>query len=187
MTYDNAFQRILAQHSAPTLLGVKCANLVSLDAVQQEVALAASQFNRLACKRGLRSRILCQCRRRTLLLVYNVAQLGERLRQPDVQSMLRQWGYRDFTVRACLDRLSERMRANGEFPHEIGIFLGYPMEDVIGFIENRGENYKFCGCWKVYGSEQSARKMFASYDQCRHDLCHKMNEGRDLYQALRLM
>ncbi len=44
--------------------------------------------------------------------------------------MLRQWGYREFTIRACLDRLSERMRANGEFPHEIGIFLGYPLEGM---------------------------------------------------------
>ncbi len=88
MANYHAFQLTLAQHSAPTLLGLKCANLVSFHAVQQEVALAASQFNRLVRERGLRSRILCQCRKRTLLLVYNVAQLSARLRQPDVQSRL---------------------------------------------------------------------------------------------------
>ncbi len=39
--------------------------------------------------------------------------------------------------------ISERYRAHmegkGDFPHEIGLLLGYPPEDVIGFIENRGQ------------------------------------------------
>ena len=32
--------------------------------------------------------------------------------------------------------LQKRLNSNG-FPHEIGLFLGYPMTDVLGFIEGR--------------------------------------------------
>lgn len=47
-----------------------------------------------------------------------------------------------------------------DFPHEIGLFLGYPLEDVQGFIENRAEGYKCVGCWKVYGDEEYAKQEF---------------------------
>ncbi|MEG1311256.1 MAG: DUF3793 family protein [Romboutsia sp.] len=38
-----------------------------------------------------------------------------------------------------------------EFPHEIGIFLGYPLKDVVGFMGYG--SYKFCKVrhWNVYG------------------------------------
>ena len=49
---------------------------------------------------------------------------------------------------------------------EIGVFLGYPLGDVIGFIENSGRNCKCCGCWKVYCDECQARKTFAQYKKC---------------------
>ena len=85
----------------------------------------------------------------------------------------------------CLERLSERTKCD-DFPHEIGIFLGYPAEDVRGFVENGGCNYKLCGCWKVYGSVESARRKFAAYDRCREYLCGRLEQGEDLYQALKI-
>lgn len=52
------------------------------------------------------------------------------------------------------------------FPHEIGIFLGYPLEDVKGFIENSGRHFKICGQWKVYSDTKRAEKLFAKYAEC---------------------
>ena len=31
---------------------------------------------------------------------------------------------------------------SGEFPHEVGLFLSYPPEDVKGFIDHRANNFK---------------------------------------------
>ena len=71
-----------------------------------------------------------------------------------------------------MDRLSERMRANNGFPHEIGVFLGYPPEDVMGFVRNKGKNYKYNGYWKVYGDVEQCKRRFAAYDSCRrHAAC----------------
>ena len=62
------------------------------------------------------------------------------------------------------------------------MFLGYPLCDVIGFIENRGQGSKCCGCWKVYGDEQEAKKQFARYDKCSHIYQRLFREGRSLWQ-----
>ena len=46
-----------------------------------------------------------------------------------------------------------------DFPHEIGIFLGYPLKDVVGFMGYG--NYKFCKTryWRVYGDESISDKI----------------------------
>ena len=53
-----------------------------------------------------------------------------------------------------------------KFPHEIGVFLGYPLQDVKGFIENNGRNSKYTGLWKVYGDKAASIRMFKKYRKC---------------------
>jgi hypothetical protein len=69
-------------------------------------------------------------------------------------------------VSATLAHLQNRL-ARGAFPHEVGLFLGYPAEDVLGFVEHKGQNYKLCGYWKVYGDVEQAKLRFRQYDVCR--------------------
>ena len=103
------------------------------------------------------------------------------------KAILQQIGYPETsTLEAKLNRLAERIQNEPQFPHEIGIFLGYPSEDVIGFMENKGENYKLCGYWKVYGDAEQAKRTFINYDKCRDFLCNKLNQGYDIYQALKI-
>ena len=63
-------------------------------------------------------------------------------------------------------QLKERLRTSACFPHEIGLFLGYPLPDVIGFIRNRGRNCKCCGFWKVYSNEWETRQLFEKFRKC---------------------
>ncbi len=37
------------------------------------------------------------------------------------------------------------MNQGKQFPHEMGLLLGYPVEDVVGFMENNGKNYLYSG------------------------------------------
>ena len=66
--------------------------------------------------------------------------------------------------------------------HEIGVFLDYPLEDVVGFIENAGQNYKCSGCWKVYCNECEAVKLFARYKKCRDVYMRLWHQGRSVLQ-----
>ena len=67
-----------------------------------------------------------------------------------------------------------------EFPHEVGLFLSYPPEDVKGFIENRAANAKCTGVWKVYGDERQARQTFAKYKKCTQVYCERWQSGSGL-------
>ena len=181
------FNKKLAFHSAPTLLGIKCASLISLLSDEFEIGYHSKMFNERAAVKGLKTRVLCECKKRTLMLVYNEKQLAKRLNNQEVKSMLAEHGYPlDASLEENLNYLAKRIKVCDNFPHEIGIFLDYPLEDVKGFIENKGENFKLCGCWKVYGSEDKAKRTFSNYKKCRDFLCNKLNDGIDIYQALRI-
>lgn len=181
------FSQKLAQHSAPTLLGIKCASLISLGTEHFALEEHIACFNARAARRGLKSRILCHCGKRALLFVYHEEMLQKRLREPWAQKLLAALGYPlAGSIGECLHTLARRIAAADEFPHEIGVFLGYPQEDIEGFIANRGENCKLCGCWKVYGCEESAKRAFSNYEKCRRFLSDRLEQGLDLYQALRI-
>ena len=153
-------EKKLAFHTAPSLLGIKCASLFTLSRSEFDICGNARRFNRRAAARGLKIKVLreeCSCAGRSLILVYSPKLLAARLSAPENRELLREYGYTDdLPLDECLERLSERTKCD-DFPHEIGIFLGYPAEDVRGFVENGGCNYKLCGCWKVYGSVESAQ------------------------------
>ncbi len=179
-----AFQRKLAEHTAPSLLGIKCACLVSVSSSECEVHENVRLFNRRAAGKGLRIRVLSEGER-CLMLLYNEIRLEACLGVPERREILRRFGYTDdMTLGECLDRLSERLNSGAGFPHEIGVFLDYPARDILGFIENNGRNYKLCGCWKVYSDAEKAARAFENYDKCRKFLRRKMNMGEDLYCAI---
>ena len=71
---------------------------------------------------------------------------------------------------------------SGEFPHEVGLFLSYPPEDVKGFIDHRANNFKCAGLWKVYGDEEKARLLFAKYRKCTEIYCALWQSGSKLEQ-----
>lgn len=84
----------------------------------------------------------------------------------DVQAFLQGCGYPEGTWQHQLAHLSARLCTETDFPHEIGVFLGYPLEDVIGFVRHKGKNYTCKGYWKAYGDPEAARARFASYRKC---------------------
>ena len=73
---------------------------------------------------------------------------------------------------------------NGEkipqFPHEIGIFLGYPLWDVRGFLENEGKNFAYLGYWKVYRDVQNAKLLFQRFDAIREQALEELGRGMTL-------
>ena len=72
---------------------------------------------------------------RCLLLVYRPERLERQLADPAVRSLLLQEGYPvEGGLEAMLETLTCRL-AQEDFPHEVGLFLGYPHEDVEGFRE----------------------------------------------------
>ena len=84
----------------------------------------------------------------------------------------------------CVASLMRRLRqcAQDAFPHEIGLFLGYPPEDVAGFIEHKADGCKCVGCWKVYGDVQKATALFDRYKRCTTSYLNAWKHGKTVEQ-----
>ena len=67
---------------------------------------------------------------------------------------------------------------SGEFPHEVGLFLSHPPEEVKGFIAHRANDFKCAGLWKVYGNEEKARSLLAKYKNARRSTAHSGKAAR---------
>ncbi len=103
---------------------------------------------------------------RVLLYVFRPKRLSRDLTEVQARRILTERGYAVEQPVKCIRRLMERLGEGEDFPHEIGLFLGYPPEDVAGFIQNHAEGCKFTGCWKVYGDEERARMIFNRFKKC---------------------
>lgn len=162
------FDSMLIKHCSPTLAGLKPAGLFnfqfSSDAeAQKTVCLWNGELN----AKGIYIRILKLNSSRALIYVYRRRLLEKLLSDARIRQFLTPYGYESLSVSDALFLLEKRVEACLTFPHEIGVFLGYPLGDVIGFIKNSGRNCKCCGCWKVYCNEREALKTFALYEKCR--------------------
>ena len=176
----------LAQFCAPTLLGAKAASLVSLSREEfPELEVQVRDYSRQFAPCGLVFQVLWSYRRRSLLFVYRPNLLRQNLREPAAAALLEQLGYqRDGSVEEYLGQLRRRFGDADGFPHEIGLFLDYPAEDVAAFIATGGSGCKLCGYWKVYHDVEAARERFACYDACRLCLCRMLEAGSTISQLL---
>ena len=111
------------------------------------------------------------------LVKKGVRVLPVRMSADRVQILLKHKGYDCRKAAQCICRLVQNLHSDPDFPHEIGLFLGYPAEDVKGFIENKAACSKCSGCWKVYGDEQVARILFKKYKKCTEIYCRKWKSG----------
>ena len=151
------------------MAGLKPASLFRYQpGVGQSGSAMAAAWHAALCDRGVAVRVLKTCPRigAVLVYVYRPAQMDTLLKNCDVLHFLQSEGYRPGTADALLAQLSQRLCCEGDFPHEVGIFLGYPLADVVGFIQNHGQNFTACGHWKVYTDPAAAQQQFARYKKC---------------------
>lgn len=173
--------RYLIEHCAPTLASLKTASLFTYRA-EENLDRELEIWNARLAEKGVSVWVLRRRENTALVYVYRRAQLERDLLEPRTQALLRGCGYTDTAVQGALRRLQERLAVQDDFPHEIGVFLGYPVEDVVGFIENAGQNCKCCGCWKVYCDECTAMRTFAKFRKCRDVYKRLWQEGRSILQ-----
>ena len=161
---DNV-ETMLAFHGAPTLEGIKPGSLISFNKQRiKNCHLILKRYKKCMECKGIRFFIISETDNWLLLFIYRQNALNQVIQEDKVQEFLSFYGYVNFkNLNQCLNYLKTRMSLQKGFPHEIGIFLGYPLEDVKGFIENSGRHFKICGQWKVYSDTKRAEKLFAKY------------------------
>lgn len=182
------FESTIGYHCFAVLMGLKPSNLVSFSKTQVPMFPEyVEEYSEKLSQEGLKLEIICACRKHYLLLVYRPEQLQEYLSKKEAQEILRQDGYpENASLQELLMYLKKRLEERTEFPHEIGLFLGYPLDDVKGFQKYKGSECKMCGYWKVYGDVETARHTFAQFDRCRTFIQEQLQAGYTLTQVLQM-
>lgn len=185
--YKSNFEMKLAYHTAPSLYGIKASSLMKIKKDEYNEYLKGRTYTELSLS-GIKIRIVYEDKNSVLVLVYNENLLEKHINKYEVREYLNLYGYKCCkSVSECLEKLSSRIKNENNFPHEIGIFLGYPIEDVDGFIKNKGKKFKMCGFWKVYSDEEKTERTFRTYRNCRAYLCNKISNGADICEALGIL
>lgn len=159
---------LLIEHCAPTLARIKTANLFSCAYSDTKTLIYfLIYWNKNLNPKGVYLKLMKASGNRVLIYVYRKNKLREDLKDERTKDCLEKLGYSTERVEEVLNHLKRRICTMEEFPHEIGFFLGYPPQDVLGFIEHGGKNFKLCGCWKVYSDVKEAEKRFHMYRKCK--------------------
>lgn len=162
-------EETIVHYCAPTLAGMKTGNLFSCFFLsREEMTSEIRKYNRVLTKKGL-AIIAMKFEEKTgrgLIYVFRPGKLKRDLENSEARRLLQESGYSMDHPFSCLRELVQRVNGREHFPHEIGLFLSYPPEDVRGFIQNRADHCKCVGTWKVYGDEDQAKKVFARYQKC---------------------
>lgn len=171
--------RLVVEQCAPTLAGLKTASLFNTpfemsDLLDEEI----EELNRKFEKANMKFMVLSRKNGRALIYLVRPDHLKKDLAEEEAAEILMEMGYDPTHPKECLDKLSEKLQSDSAFPHEIGLFLGYPAGDVKGFMENRP--CKCYGVWKVYDNEAETMKKFAAFKKCTEEFTKRLSAGSSL-------
>ena len=170
-------QERVVRHCSPTLAGLKCGSMFRVESDLDGIRTQLHDLRLMLMPRGVRVAVIDSDGTGSLIYVYRPKQLSERLSEPETSEFLSGYGYDASDAVTMVNQLTERFSKCPSCPPEVGVFLDYPMEDVKGYIENKGMCCRCIGCWKVYGDVESAEKRFRSYKRCRDIYSRMYAEG----------
>ena len=161
---EKDMQRLAAEQCAPVMFGIKPSNLLIIDPGYDPVLMS------VVAGTGLKIRCFYFGGGRQVWFMYQEKMLIRYLSRPENREFMQEYGYTaDMSLGQILMHAAQRFREYKKglapFPHEMGIILGYPLEDVNGFMCNQGKNYLLSGYWKVYYRPANARRIFKEYDE----------------------
>lgn len=177
----------LALQCAPVITGVKISNLLIVKSVNKENVHKVKQILENST---VSYYVLLEQSDKTTILLYKKQQLSIYLSLKENRSFLKDLGYHETSLNNSLQLFASRYKNYIEeresFPHELGLFLGYPIEDVKGFIKNEGQNFLYKGYWKVYENLAEKKNLFQSFENSKEILIHLVSAGISVADIIKL-
>ena len=156
--------RILIKYASPTLAGVKTGSLFKIYKNNQlDLNKEIRNYNLLLNPLDVYLDIIYTCDKYSLIYLYRLKMLLHDLKNKNVINFLKAYGYEGILLKDYISHLKSRFEYFNKTPHEVGIFLGYPLNDVQSFIKHKGNNFKVCGCWKVYHDVEFCNNKFRTF------------------------
>ncbi len=170
----------LALELAEVLEGAKPANLIRISGRKRPCGRNLFRLwevfgPHLVHQAGLVARTLSRGEDFILLLIYHPETLRTLLNRANVASFLSRAGYeKPSGTETALNELQARFGL-GDFPHEVGVFLGYPLKDVAGFLGWAPLPHACSRApWRVYGDPAPSLRLADTFRRCRRRMAHRL-------------
>jgi hypothetical protein len=174
----------MAMQCAPLITGLKISNLLNIpreDFEWMKKIVRQSQFSWY---------LLLETEKKITVLLFQRERLESYLEKQQVVEMLKQAGYTNLSLGCVLREFASRykrfMETKNEFPHEMGLLLGYPTEDVEGFITHRGADCLCSGYWKVYANKERKLKLFEKFELAKEKLIQLLSYGVSMIDIIEM-
>lgn len=172
------FERQLALQCAPVIAGIKISNLLVVGNHNEKLLEDFIRGTEMSYFRFL------SANQKTTYLLFRRKELDDYLKDEKVRTLLNDLGYADTRLEIVLANFQKKyqtyMDNHIEFPHEMGLLLGYPVEDVLGFILNDGQKFLYSGYWKVYEDLHKKVQLFKSYEDAQTEQVRMLISGMTL-------
>ena len=172
----------IALQCAPLISGLTVSNLLIISAEDEALVRVILRRSGISFFRLLRTG------EKVTFLLFRKNPLEAYLKQQEVETMLAEAGYAELSLGNILSTFQKRyahyMSAGGRFPHEMGLLLGYPAEDVKGFVENEGKNFLYSGYWKVYADVEEKRRLFQKFENAKETVIQLLSYGVGIQDIL---
>lgn len=172
----------LGLQCAPVIAGIKISNLFTI------ATNKLKELYPILKKTDLSYHLLYSGSKRAVFLIYKKEKLVHHLKKPEVKRYFMEFGYQNTDLDEILllfvRRYSSYMRTRKGFPHELGLLLEYPIEDVKGFIENQGKNFLYSGYWKVYGQVEEKISLFRKFEEVQTEIAGYIHSKREISEIL---
>lgn len=181
---DQRFDEWVFLNAASVLLSDKTGELLALSYEELQVDRdgVIHGLARLSAQLKFDYRVLYESNGLLKILVYKQDRLRSVLEEVPFCIMGAKLSYHyPLSPKSFLDELQSRWETSGVVPHEIGLSLGYPVDDVFGYMGLLPLACKgVCG-WQVYGClEESTRRSCAFNDARCQALIFLANEKHAL-------
>lgn len=165
---EDRFLTWLVETLGPVIIGSKPAELISLS--YQDPALA-EKLKKIDSCIGKCNKICYEVftykKSSIKVLFYNPVTLNEQLMDHRNRRFLASLGYAEhYSVKEYLMDLIDKIE-NGCIPSEIGVFLGYPLKDIMGFIGHPSLKLTKVNGWRVYGDPKISDIRFREFSEAK--------------------
>jgi hypothetical protein len=155
---------------APVLTGAKPAEILSFPNDEKHKARLESIKSCVKLSSKLSFKEFSYCAKCTKLFIYNLNAVDETLRDKRNTRFLIQKGYSEvYSLDTYISQLIAKMQ-EGTIPDEIGVFLGYPLKDVMGFIGHSSLKLTKVNGWRVYGDPRISDKRYNDFMEAKESI-----------------
>ncbi|WP_243279198.1 DUF3793 family protein [Romboutsia sp. 1001713B170131_170501_G6] len=168
---NSSYIKWLLEILGPVLMGSKPCEILSIPSFDKnkdsKIDDIKNHFN--LCKK-IDYIIIDKKEKGLKLLFINKDSLSTQLNNKKIHNFLKYLGYpSNLDIDLYLNHLINKLEGNN-FPDEIGIFLGYPLKDVVGFMGYGSYKFHNTKYWRVYGDPKPSEDLYFRFLNHREKL-----------------